>query len=66
MFRTGYTYIATYMCEALYDSAQIQLQPGPCLPLRHAHACSVVITKRGIPVSYRYSYIAPTYVWYAY
>ena len=26
MFRTGYTYVVTYICEALYDNAQIQLQ----------------------------------------
>ena len=64
MFRTGYTYVFTYMCEALYDNAQIQLQSGPCLPLRCARACSLLITKRGIPVIYRYnySYIASTYI----
>ena len=52
------------MCEALYDNAQIQLQSGPRLPLRRAHACSLLITKRGIPVIYRYSYsyIASTYI----
>ena len=54
------------MCEALYNNAQIQLQWGPCLPLRCAHACSLLIIKRGISVIYRYiysySYIASTYI----
>ena len=34
MFCTGYTYVATYICRAMYDNAQIQLQLQEyCLPL---------------------------------
>ena len=29
-----HTQLHNYMCEAVYDNAQIQLQPGPCLTLR--------------------------------
>ena len=65
MFRTGYTYIATNICRALYDNAQIQLQLQEyCLLLKtHVHAVCSLITKRWIPVSYRYSCIAPTYMY---
>ena len=35
-FRTGCTYVATYVCRAMYDNAQIQLQLQEyCLPLTH-------------------------------
>ena len=64
MFCTGYAYVVTYMCEALCDNSQFQLQSGPCLPLRHVGVCNLLIKKRGIPVIYRYSYsyIASTYI----
>ena len=36
-FCTGYTYVAIYVCRALYDNPQIQLQLQEyCLPLRRA------------------------------
>ena len=35
MFRTGYTYVATYVCKALYDNAQIHINCNFLLiPLR--------------------------------
>ena len=33
-FHTGYTYVATYICRAIFNNAQIQLQIQEyCLPL---------------------------------
>ena len=37
MFHTGYAYVSTYICRAMYDNAQIQLQLHEyCLPLTRA------------------------------
>ena len=66
--RTGLPFVLPVSFDKIdnnNNNTQIQLQSGPCLPLRHARACSLlIITKRGIPVIYRYnySYIASTYV----
>ena len=49
-FRIGYTYyVATYICKALYDNAQIQLQLQEyCLPLRCAcMQCAGSLRKEG-------------------
>ena len=36
-FHTGYTYVAAYICRAMYDNTQIQLQLQEySLPLTHA------------------------------
>ena len=51
-FHTGYTYVATYICEALCDNIQIQLQLAEYIAYfkTHVHAvCS--LWKEGFPLA---------------
>ena len=48
IFLIGYTYVATYICKAMYDNANIQLQlqkyclPLTCVCMQFAHYMRVL------------------------